>query len=186
MSEKTKIDIESSLDETERATKAKVESHGVDSLTIDDLTFDDLDSIEWSGGPLHPEWVRKALDRVASGEVDYLAVRAPNGRPIAIGGIDYKVRADTGTMWQLTTVESLRRLGIGTKLIEALEQKILARGFQTATIGVEDTNPKAKALYERLGYQVYGHEKESWEEQNENGEKYMYHADVDLLKKALD
>jgi hypothetical protein len=76
------------------ATKEAVQQHGVESLVADDLTHTDLDKVLWSGGPLHPKYVEEALNRVPKGEVEYLAVRAPNGWPVAIGGIDYKAEEE--------------------------------------------------------------------------------------------
>jgi len=165
--------------------RQKIERNGVDSLTVNDLDFTDLDRISWSGGAAHIESVRKALERTPE-EVDYLAVRMPDGTPIAIGGVDYTSHTNTGTMWQLVTMESLRGLGIGTRLIKELEKKIAARGLHTATIGVEEDNPGARALYERLGYVHYGHEQSSWTQIDIQGERYTHHAEIDLLKKDLE
>jgi len=170
---------------TEQLARSQIESDGVSSLVVNDLTLEDLNDIEWSGGPLHPESVRKALERKNNGEVDYLTVRAPNGKPITIGGVDYKARKGTGTMWQLATMESLRGLGLGTKLIESLEQKIKGKGLKVATLSVEKDNPLARALYERLGYDIFDHDQESWEELDENGQPYTYVAEVDLMRKEL-
>jgi ribosomal protein S18 acetylase RimI-like enzyme len=168
-----------------KEARRQIEERGVGTLVVDDLNFKDLENIAWSGGPAHPEAVRKALERVSKGEVDYMAIRDASGMPISIGGVDYSIRPGKGSLWQLATREELRGLGIGTKLITALEQRIKDRGLKEAVIGVEVDNPRARALYERLGYILYGQDKESWEEMDTNGEPYTYHADVDLLKKEL-
>lgn len=155
------------------------------SLIISDLAISDLEHISWSGSATHIIYVRKALERVEKGEVDYLAVRTPDGLPVSIGGVDYKSHENAGTMWQLVTREYLRGLGIGTKLINALEQKIKDRKINLAMVGVEDTNPRARALYEKLGYEVCGEEQDSWEEEDKDGNKVTHHAQVILLKKEL-
>ena len=165
--------------------KRQIEQNGVDSLIINDLSLDDLDNIAWSGGPAHPEAVRKALERVRKREVDYLAVRSSEGKPISIGGIDYTAHEGAGTLWQLATHEGLRGLGLGTRLIAALEQKAKDRGLHEAIIGVESDNPRARALYERLGYRACGHEQDTWQEIDNEGRPYTYHAEVDLLQKSL-
>ena len=51
---------------------------------------------------------------------------------------------------------ALQSCGIGALLIQAAEQRIRLRGLQRAELGVEDSNPRARALYERLGYAAYG------------------------------
>ena len=44
--------------------------------------------------------------------------------------------------------------GLGTQLIAYLEQQMLAMGFTTAALDVDGNNPRAKALYQKLGYQA--------------------------------
>jgi ribosomal protein S18 acetylase RimI-like enzyme len=57
---------------------------------------------------------------------------------------------------QLAVHRALQSCGIGTILIEASEQRIRARGLHRAELGAEECNPRARALYERLGYIAYG------------------------------
>lgn len=171
--------------EIEQQVRKQVELVGVDSLVVNELTEADMNDIDWSGGPLHGESVQRALDRVPSGEVDYLAVRAPNGKPISIGGIDYAHHEGSGYMWQLGTMEELRGLGIGTHLIKSMEERMQERGVTLATLGVEDDNPRARALYERLGYAVSGPLEDSWEELDDDGNKYTYHATGVMMSKEL-
>jgi ribosomal protein S18 acetylase RimI-like enzyme len=170
---------------TSNEDRRQIEEQGVDALPVDDLKLKDLDNIGWSGSPAHIDAVRTALNRVAGGEVDYLAVRDATGVPISIGGVDYSKNPGTGTLWQLATREDLRGLGIGTRLILALEEKVKARGFDEAVLGVEVENTRAKALYERLGYEVYGRGKDSWEEEDDQGQRSTYHTELYLLKKKL-
>lgn len=46
-----------------------------------------------------------------------------------------------------------RGLGIGTALLEAVELEAGRRGCRTVRLDVIDTNPRARALYERRGYE---------------------------------
>ncbi|GAA2095189.1 hypothetical protein GCM10009801_63780 [Streptomyces albiaxialis] len=48
--------------------------------------------------------------------------------------------------------ETLRSLGIGTGLIHEAERLAAARGCARIGLGVERNNPRARALYRRLGY----------------------------------
>lgn len=114
-------------------------------LRVDNLTEDDLPSLRWSGTPLHLVSVRRALARVPSGEVEYLAVRAPDGYPIAKVGIDYTANPGAGTLWQMATTHELRGLGIGTHLVSVAESRIRERGLLVAQVDVEDDNPRAWA-----------------------------------------
>jgi ribosomal protein S18 acetylase RimI-like enzyme len=129
--------------------------------------------------------VGDALQRAARGEVDYLAVRAPGGFPVCIGGIDYAKCEGAGVLWQLATIGDLQSLGLGTRLILEAEQRIRQRSLATAMLGVEDNNPRARALYERLGYIAYDHAQESWKGVDPLGHVTVYHAEVTLMRKSL-
>jgi ribosomal protein S18 acetylase RimI-like enzyme len=167
------------------ATRAAIREHGARSLTVDDLTTSDLGRIGWSGGPTHIPAVAGALKRAEHGEVDYLAVRSPDGWPVSIGGVNYLDHPGAGTLWQLATHGELTGLGLGTCLIAALEDRIRARGVPWAMLGVEESNPRARALYERLGYEACGHEQACWPEMDDQGNVVTYHTELTLMRKRL-
>lgn len=162
-----------------------VEEKSAASLVVDDLTAADLPAIGWSGSPTHIRSVASALERVKLGEIEYLAVRAPGGEPVAKGGIDYSKEEEAGELYQLATHPKLQSLGLGTRLIEEAESRIRRRGLQWAVMGVEDSNPRARALYERLGYEPYGRERSSWEHENEHGDIVLYETELTKLRKKL-
>jgi ribosomal protein S18 acetylase RimI-like enzyme len=166
-------------------TQRSIQFHGVATLTIDDLTTDDLTRIEWSGSPLHVASVHRALERVAAGEGEYLAARSPDGWPIAKAGINYAKYRQAGTLSQLATHRALQGLGIGTCLIAQAEGRIASHGLATAMIDVEDDNRRARALYERLGYEECGRDTDSWKHQDAHGTVSTHHAQVIILRKRL-
>lgn len=49
--------------------------------------------------------------------------------------------------------ESARGRGIGTALIAEAERVIAAAGYSRVLVAVAEDNPRARALYERLGYE---------------------------------
>lgn len=51
-----------------------------------------------------------------------------------------------------------RGRGIGTALLEAAAREAFARGFTEIGLDVIDDNPRARALYERRGFQAVGSE----------------------------
>ena len=154
-------------------------------LTIRDLTHQDLPSCAWSGPATHLASVAKALDRAERGEVEYLAVCPPSDLPVALGGIDYTLHPDAGTLWQLAVHGALQPCGIGTLLIDAAEQRIRARGLHRAELAVEECNPRARALYERLGYVAYGRKPEAWDVGTEDGSVTRYETMCTLMRKEL-
>jgi ribosomal protein S18 acetylase RimI-like enzyme len=156
-----------------------------DELVLDELKPEDLEAISWSGGPTNLRAVARALDRVASGEVEYLVVRAPSGAPVAKVGIDYRAHAEAGTFWQFATHPKWQSLGLGTRLIQEGEARIRRRGLHWAILGVEDDNPQARRLYERLGYAEWRREQAAWQAEDERGALYLYETEVTLLHKEL-
>ena len=50
--------------------------------------------------------------------------------------------------------KEMRGCGIGTKMLEMLEEMARKRGIRKLSLEVIDTNPKAEALYSRIGYVV--------------------------------
>jgi ribosomal protein S18 acetylase RimI-like enzyme len=162
-----------------------VRTANVSSLVVDDLRVDDLDSIAWSGSPAHIRSVAGKLERASDGTLEYVAVRAQDGRPVAKGLIDFAARSDAGVIEQLATHPDLRGFGIGTRLIEEAERRIRARGIRWSVVGVEDDNPRARALYERLGYVAYAREHDSWDAEDEHGEIYRYETELTMLRKDV-
>lgn len=154
-------------------------------LSARDLTTDDLATCDWSGSPVHLASVAKQLDRARLGEVDYLAVCPPSGLPVAIGGVDYLARDGAGTLWQLVVHPALRSCGIGTFLVHAAEQRVRARGLRRAELSVEESNPRARALYERLGYVAFDRRPESWDELAPDGSIRRYETVCTVMRKDL-
>ena len=117
--------------------------------------------------------------------MDYLAACPPSGLPVALGAIDYDENPGGGTLTQLAVHGALQSCGIGTLLIQAAEQRILNRGLHRAELGVEEINPRARALYDRLGYVAYRRALESWDEQASDGTIFRYETMCTLMRKKL-
>jgi ribosomal protein S18 acetylase RimI-like enzyme len=154
-------------------------------LIIRDLAPGDLPSCAWSGSRTHLASIGQALERAKLGEVEYLAACPPSGLPVALGGIDYAKIPGAGTIWQLAVHGALQSCGIGTILIHAAEHRIRARGLHLAELGVEDSNPRARSLYERLGYRAYGREPDWWNQESPDGTISRYDTMVTLMRKEL-
>jgi ribosomal protein S18 acetylase RimI-like enzyme len=127
-----------------------------------DLEAADLGDLTWSGGAEHIRAVAAALEAAYAGEVALLVGCLPNERLIAMGGVDFRPSEDAGSIWMLAVHERFQSLGIGTQLITALEQKIIDHGRPIARMLVEHDNPRARALYERLGYSEGWAALDSW------------------------
>ncbi len=154
-------------------------------LSARDLVHADLASCGWAGSDHHLANVAEQLERALIGEVDYLAVCAATDIPLAKGGVDYQVKEGVGTLWQLAVHPALQSCGIGTYLVEAAELRIRKRGLRHAELAVEENNPRAHALYERLGYVAYDRQPDSWDEQAPGGTLRRYETMCTLMRKDL-
>ncbi|MFJ9844680.1 GNAT family N-acetyltransferase [Kitasatospora sp. NPDC101155] len=153
---------------------------------VRDLRSGDLPACTWSGSALHLLAVERELERAAAGAVDYLAVCTPADLPVAIGGVDYQAIEGAGYLWQLAVHPALQSLGLGTLLIRAAEQRIRARGLRWAELAVEEDNPRARALYERLGYVAYDRKPDAWDEEGPGGEIRRYETMCFLMRRELE
>lgn len=168
-----------------KGLRTMILASGTGQLAVGDLRADDLADLAWSGNPAHLRSVAAALQRAAQGLEDYLVVRAPGGQPVAKLRVDYASEAGTGVFSQLATVGPLQGLGIATMLIGAGEQRARARGLAFAALGVEDNNPRARRLYQRLGYQAAARQHASWEYQDDDGILRVYETTLTILRKRL-
>ncbi|MFC9235190.1 GNAT family N-acetyltransferase [Streptomyces decoyicus] len=154
-------------------------------LSVRDLVHADLASCGWAGSNHHLAGVAEQLERARIGEVDYLAVCPATNIPVAKGGVDYRVKEGVGTLWQLAVHPALQSCGIGTFFVEAAERRIRNRGLRRAELAVEENNPRARALYERLGYVAYDRQPDSWDEQAPDGSLRRYKTMCTLMRKDL-
>lgn len=154
-------------------------------VSVRDLSADDLTNCAWAGTPIHLTYVRTAVERAQRGEVDYLAICPPSDLPVAIGGIDYSLDSQAGTLWQLMVHPALRSCGLGTRLIKEAEQRIRARGWCWSRLSVEDDNPRAQALYKRLGYVAYDRQRETWNIEADDGTITRHETVCTLMRKSL-
>jgi ribosomal protein S18 acetylase RimI-like enzyme len=154
-------------------------------LTIRDLTAEDLPSCAWLGSASYLASVGRAVERARCGEEDCLVICPPSGLPVALGGADYARNPGAGWLRQLAVFPALQSCGIGTLLIQAAEQRIRARGLHRAELKVEESNPRARALYERLGYLACGREPASWDTEAPDGTITRYETMCTLMRKEL-
>jgi ribosomal protein S18 acetylase RimI-like enzyme len=166
-----------------RSLRATI-SGGTASFDVVPLVPSMLDAIRWSGSPTHLEHVRGQLDRVASGEVVYLAVLA-DGVPVAKGVIDFTVSDGAGELGELATHPELEGLGLASRLIAALEASGLERGVRSFQLGFEHGHERAQRLYEHLGYTIVGESSASWEAERPDGSRYLHVARVVDLRKDV-
>ena len=62
-----------------------------------------------------------------------------------------------------------RNMGIGTTLMDHIENDLQQRGFQYVTLNVAKENPGALRLYQRLGYKIIGSQPGIWSFKDHTG-----------------
>ncbi|WP_307864334.1 GNAT family N-acetyltransferase [Agrococcus sp. TF02-05] len=92
------------------------------------------------------------LRRQEAGEVLFL-VALEDGEPLGSGVL---VPGDVPELRHLFVAEAARGRGIGASLIGAAEREVAAMGATLIELGVGVDNPRAAALYRRLGYAETG------------------------------
>jgi ribosomal protein S18 acetylase RimI-like enzyme len=151
-------------------------------LTVRDIHEDDLNGLLSWHTPLTVRQLRAAMRREPAGSKDFVAVFAANGQSVAKGEVGYR---SVGEIGSLAVRAELQSLGIGTFLIGVLEDRIRAHGLSSAELSVEQSNPRARALYERLGYVACDRRPESWDQQTPEGVVYRYETVCTLLRKDV-
>jgi ribosomal protein S18 acetylase RimI-like enzyme len=115
----------------------------------------DLAHFDTLGSRRHVEYCR---DQFARGPAALAILVAVDSDDVPIGKVhlDFQARADEGVavLVAASVTPSLRGVGIGTELMRAAETFACERSSHAIVLGVEDSNPSARRLYERLGYRV--------------------------------
>lgn len=86
---------------------------------------------------------------------DFRAIYGPVSGTLRALGLSVLERDVDNTNFLLDGIcvdASARGIGVGTALLSALEEEARARGYASLRLDVIDTNPRAQALYTRLGY----------------------------------
>jgi ribosomal protein S18 acetylase RimI-like enzyme len=131
----------------------------------------DLPALEWNGDFRHfRRLFRQAYEDMRLGSRQLLLLESPTTGEV-IGQIfiqwnssdpRYADGCRRGYLYALRVKPSHRDRGLGTRLLDAAEEELMRRGMNTASIGVEKNNPRARALYERQGYRIVAEDPGRW------------------------
>lgn len=73
-------------------------------------------------------------------------------RALALSPLERPVAAGTLLMDGICVAPDARGQGLGTRLLHAIKSEAAARGLDRVRLDVIDSNPRARALYEREGF----------------------------------
>jgi ribosomal protein S18 acetylase RimI-like enzyme len=77
-------------------------------------------------------------------------------------GVDFTRVPHVAFLWQFGVSPPLQGVGIGSAMLARAESEARERGFAMAEIAAELDNPRARALYERVGYVLIGEKDGEW------------------------
>jgi len=116
----------------------------------------DLEHFHLLGGSDHVRYCREQFARGPQACAILIATDE-NDAPVGKVHLDLETRATSGEAVLVAAAVRRERQGngIGTALMAAAEEHACARGLDAIVLGVEDFNPGARRLYERLGYEEF-------------------------------
>lgn len=74
-----------------------------------------------------------------------------------VGGLWVNFHAGAIHILELQLLPAVQGRGIGTGILQSLKQRAASQGI-SLTLCIVPANPRARRLYERLGFEVCGHE----------------------------
>lgn len=165
----------------------------IDRVQIRPIRQEDLPGLEWDGEYQHFRRVyADAYHRVLNGLtlmwVADLAGIAIIGQVFIQLTCDRPELADGSKrayLYSFRIRPQYRSAGLGTRVMEIVEDDLRRRGFQYITLNVAKDNPRAAQLYERLGYKRVAHEPGCWSYQDDRGVWHSVQEPAWRMEKCL-
>ena len=154
----------------EESIRNSTESDVAESIIIRPLQRTDLPALEWDGEYLHFRNVfADVYKKVEKGAVKAWVAVSREGR--MIGQVFLQLSSDRRELadgWNRAYLYSLRvrqswqNQGIGSRLMDVVEEDLHKMGYTRVTLNVARDNHGAIRLYSRLGYQIVAEEPGVW------------------------
>jgi ribosomal protein S18 acetylase RimI-like enzyme len=181
---------------TETASKlypAALPPNWIDLVKFHLASQSDLPALEWDGQYRHFRRIyAETFARMQQG-ISLMWLASLDG--FVIGQLFVQMaceRKELADGWQRAYIYSFRirpsyqNYGLGTRLLTFVEQDLQKRKFRYAVLNVSKTNIRARALYERLGYEVIAHEPGVWSFQDDQGAWHSIEEPAWRMEKSLD
>ena len=114
----------------------------------------DLDALVWSPELVADRPVISWAYTCAAAGVMIMLVADDGGPLVGQVWIDLARKPSVAVLWALRVRDGWRGRGIGRALVAAAERAAASAGAWEAELAVAADNPRARELYERLGYRV--------------------------------
>ena len=147
---------------------------------------DDLPKLEWYGQFTHFREVFRRTFREQRLGHRLMLIADCNHFPIGQIFMQVGPEAKNRTyLYSFRVMDMFRGQGVGTRLIEEAETIALTYGYHAATIAAAKNNPRARQLYERLGYKVVAQDAGRWSYVDHEGRTRYVHEPCWVLEKRL-
>jgi len=155
--------------------------------------YEDLQAMEWEGEYTHFRKMYEEafhrmqngltliwlLDLPGTGIIGQALIQLQCGRPELADGID------RAYMYAFRVRPQYRSMGLGSMLLEYIENYLISRNFSHMTLNVAKDNPRAQKLYLKHGYRIVAHEPGNWSYQDEKGVVQYMHEPAWRMEKKL-
>jgi ribosomal protein S18 acetylase RimI-like enzyme len=162
-------------------------------LRVRHLEEADLPGLEWGGEFTHfrrmyadifesSRYDRSVLwvaDLPEAKVIGQLFVQLLSGRPELANGFS------RGYIYGFRVQSRYRNHGIGARMMQVAEADLYHRNYHWVTLNVGKDNPRARALYERLGYYVVASEVGEWSYLDDKGIRVDVHEPAWRMEKRL-
>ena len=149
----------------------------ISQIRIRRLAYEDLPALEWDGEFIHFRNVYQGVyRRMQSGTAEAWVAESPTEG--IVGQIFLQLDCDRPELangWNRAYLYSFRikpkyrNLGLGTRMLQTLQDYLVRRKFTRLTLNVARDNPDAIRLYERLGFQIVAEEPGIWSYKDHTG-----------------
>lgn len=141
-------------------TSGVVSKNWIEDINIRHLEQADLVGMEWEGEFTHfRKMYAEAYARIVHGlSVGWVAEMHPVG---LVGQVLVQLACDRPELadglvrayvYAFRVRPQYRGCGLGARLMRVVEEDLRQRGFSVVTLNVAKDNPRARQLYDRLGY----------------------------------
>ncbi|MBA3072616.1 MAG: GNAT family N-acetyltransferase [Anaerolineae bacterium] len=161
----------------EESIRNTTDSEIAESIIIRPLQNTDLPALEWDGEYLHFRNVfADVFKKVEKGSVKAWVAVSQDGR--MIGQVFLQLSSERreladgwnrGYLYSLRVRKSWQNQGVGSRLMDVVEEHLHEIGFTRVTLNVARENQGAIRLYSRLGYQIVAEEPGVWSYPDHNG-----------------
>ena len=149
------------------------------NILIRHATLDDLPTLEWDGEFVHfRRLYAETFRRAELGEAILWVADLAEERVIGQVFVQLKSQraelADGRTrayVYGFRVRPAYRNAGIGTLMLQTLEEDLRRRGFRSVVLNVGKENMDARRLYERHGYQIIGTDPGRWSFIDDKGQR---------------